>query len=222
MVILLSSLLLLALTEAAVCPVYSCSSEIPDDLCGTRIDYQTFQLNENGCSGSHECSVHTFSAWTWSSESIAFSCAAVLDPFPKAGNWTAFMCPPVQENKGFKNYAQNLTCYSDEDCELQDGSYAECVCVYRNDGLGVCKPDPSDTVTFAGYWSECKANHGYIKDQKAYMYWTWYVQNWVWTQSNVECVSMFWEMDKLQYLQGEYESAVGVTLGAVALLVGFF
>ena len=212
-------LFLLGLASASICPLYSCSSELPEDICGTRLDYQTFLLNSNGCSSS-DCSVFTLSAWTWNSESITQACAPVHDPFQPALNWTSQRCPSMQENKGFKNYAQNLTCYSEEDCELQDGSYTECVCVYRSDGMGVCRADPSDPVTFAGYWEECNANYGYIKDQKAYMYWTWYRENWVWTQSNVDCVGMFWELDKLQYLQGEYESAVTAVLG-VLLLTGF-
>lgn len=214
-------LFFLGLASASVCPFYSCSSELPDDICGTRLDYQTFLLNSNGCSGSHECSVLTLSAWTWSQESITQACAPVHDYFQPIVNWTGQRCPAMEENKGFKNYAQNLTCYSDEDCELQDGTFTECVCAYRSDGLGVCLPDPSDPVTFAGYWDECKANYGHIKDQKAYMYWTWYRENWVWTQSTVDCVGMFWELDKLQYLQGEYESAAKAALG-VLLLIGFF
>ena len=219
MVLLL--LLFLGLTSASVCPTYSCSSELPNDICATRLDYQTFQLNSNGCSGSSECSVFTLNAWTWNSDSITYACAPVYDYFRPAVNWTIQVCPPMQENKGFKNYAQNMTCYSDSDCELQDGTFTQCLCVFRTDGMGVCNPDPSDPVIFAGYWDRCRANDWHISDQKEYMYWAWYREHWAWAQSTVDCAGMFWELDKLQYLQGEYETAAKAGLAGLLLLTGF-
>jgi hypothetical protein len=112
-----------------------------------------------------------------------------------------------------------VSCVQDSDCVLGDGSVniGSCVCGLRTDGVGICNPDISSTV-YTGYWSACGSSNS-ITSEATYLYWSYYIQMWVYLQANLTCTSNLYELQRLITLHDSYanEAWEAVLWGFLAL-----
>ena len=105
-----------------------------------------------------------------------------------------------------------VICGSDSDCVLEDGtiSSGSCVCGLRKDGQAICSPDVSSDA-FRGYWESC-GNDNTITSGEEYNYWVYYMQMWVFLQTDLECVKRLYEMQKLTTLYDLYANSATALL----------
>ena len=207
------------------CPPFTCSALLDNNVCANRSSEGAYQLNANGCNSAYHCSLADLFSWIGQSGISAtstdvktplgfYSCVADLQKTTAAKDWSAVSCPGHQANRGFKSSQATVTCTQDLDCELADGETTTCVCSFRTDGYGICLPDISNDLIFAGYWAECEAT-GKISSENAYNYWTQYRTMYVYQQSPLACVDIFQELQDLYTLWTAYTSAEMLAVAVV-------
>ena len=123
-------------------------------MCALVADDSPLKLNSNGCESGMSCymidvlvagNISFSTNLTYPNvtcrESLPFN---LTDSVP----FTSFDCGLKLPNKNFKNGHAVVSCSSDSDCELEDGIYTQCFCVFKTDGTGVCLPDIRSSVSF--------------------------------------------------------------------------
>lgn len=214
-------LCLAAVSQATFCPIFACSDVLGANVCVNSVTSDAYQINSNGCPSGYAC--YGAGIYSWAKALTAtsyptYDCQPAgtyyaIDP----NTWTYATCYPKQENRQFKSRQAVVTCNRDIDCQLLDGSYSTCECVFRTDGAGVCKPDVSNELVYAGYWDECGTDMR-INKQEIYAYWSTYMTYYTMLQSNVPCLDVIYEIGYVAQLQATYESAFHLLLGGLALL----
>jgi len=209
------ALLLLGLALAIDCPAVSCTS-LSSELCASRAG-NSLQINSNGCPAGTQCSAASTYQW-WFTLGGSLTSACINTPPTSNTAWTARTCRNKQSSRNFKSLSPLVLCSTDQDCVLQDGSYASgsCICALRKGTKGTCQPDPSNDI-FAGYWDDCGVNNE-ITEQATYNYWAHYMTNWVYLQSDLNCSSFLSEVAGMAVLKSEYDSAVVLALGLSLVL----
>jgi hypothetical protein len=103
-----------------------------------------------------------------------------------------------------------VICQSDSDCILEDGAVGSgsCVCSLRRDGLAICNPDISSDA-FQGYWESC-GNDNTITSVDEYNYWAYYMQIWVFLQTDLECIKRLYEIEQLTTLYDLYANSATI------------
>lgn len=225
------TLLLLAsvcYAQSTYCPKFVCSFSLGRNICANRLTSRSYQLNEDGCEEDYYCTAAGVYKWVDMSQpttsstgstsfpatsSTTYHCVPVPhDPSVEvASTWTGMTCVPRQVDRDFKNGETVVTCTSDNDCALRDGSYTTCQCVFRPDGYGICKPDINNIQIFQGYWDECGSSMT-ITNEDQYNYWMQYLILYPVLMSAVNCIDIFKEVQDMQDLNS------AVVLAAAALI----
>ena len=206
---------LLGAALAIDCPAVSCTS-LSTDLCASRTG-GSLQINSNGCPAGTQCSAAlTYQWWFTLGGSLTYACQSTPSVVETA--WSPRACKTQQSSRNFKSLNSLVLCSTDQDCVLQDGSYASgsCICALRSGATGTCQPDPSNSV-FAGYWTDCGADNE-ITDKVTYDYWAHYMTNWVYLQSDLSCYNFLLEVADMAALKSEYDSAAMLAFTLILVL----
>ena len=211
---------------AAVCPTFTCNP-IEGNVCASYQGNSVFKLNSNGCNSGYYCSAFVTSQWAiqLSQDKAASQGNMPCDPeFTSTltnGNWDSMSCGTKLPNKSFQSYKSlqngqlSAACSGDSDCLLDDGTYANCVCVFSETGSGVCDAHSSNDQVYGEYWGNC--TKGVIEGQDKALYWSFYKMYWAYTQTTLTCMKIFIETAMLSDLS-EFNSAKMLAVGVVGLL----
>ena len=220
-VLLLAALVTLGL--ATTCPIYTCDSTLASNVCASWTSGNNFKLNSNGCQSNYYCSELATDLWAQLKVSLGgdntLTCTAsstTSTSTTTSTTWTSMPCYTKQANKNFKSGAAVVTCTSNSDCLLIDGSKTTCSCAFRGDGAGICDPDTSNDQAFSGYWNLCGTSNT-ITNANAYVYYTFYMTFWVYEQSTVGCTSIFLEKQTLNTLYSAYNGSAALAVGGFGL-----
>lgn len=205
---------------SARCPAVSCES-LSSNICVQQTGAYAYSVNKDGCESGSACNMAAYLALLGTTalettSSTSLSCYTLPTSTTEV-DWKPVNCETKLPAKVWSNGGTLLLCQDDSDCLMQDGTWTTCACVPREDKNGVCVPHSSNTDIFAGYWANCGLNN-VMAEEVAYAYWSFALSNWVYTQSDVSCSDIFYEVDQYDSLFGHYESAIVRAFAAVALL----
>jgi hypothetical protein len=166
---------LLGFALALDCPVYTCG-DLDDGVCATISDDEsTVTFNENGCDDDQYCSIvevaQAFSDGTTDSyecQDGEFDYSEVdYDSLDYSGDeWKELPQCQADSGKNLKEGDWSDECDSDNDCELVDGTYAECEC--HGNGKAYCTPD-FESDYFEDWYTLCENGDA---DATAFVYYT--------------------------------------------------
>ena len=194
--------------NVAHCPLFGCA-QLEENVCAHRANATNFVINEFGCSEKHICSAGYMMIWVRQTNSESLSHMCLPDPrvngLPRPPANEPFACEERKSGKGFLAGGKVVVCQSDGDCQLQDGSFTQCQCAFRNDQLGICKPDLSNGDVFSGYWDDCGATNR-ISDFDRALYWWMMREMYVYLQTDLPCINNFMEMQMLREQEEKKQS----------------
>lgn len=216
---------LIALGSAGYCPTYTCDSSLASNVCASYTSGSAFKLNSNGCQSGYYCSSLATSVWaillsgTGSATGTTLSCtqSSTTSTTTTSTTFTSYSCGTKLSNKTFKNGQTVISCASDTDCLLTDGTYTDCTCIFKTDSNGVCEAHTSNDAVYGGFWTDCGSSNT-ITDEDTAAYWVWYMLYWEYTNSNVSCMSIFMETTLLSDLYDAYDGAATLAVGVFGLL----
>lgn len=116
----------------------------------------------------------------------------------EADIYSQWPCLERLPGKDLKVGVHPKDCQSDHDCELEDGTYASCLCGVRAVNTnGVCSPDMSDSI-FSTYWEHCN-DSGFIPEKELGFYYSVLQRVYHLVQTNdVPCaLTLIWEYNIL-------------------------
>lgn len=205
-------------TSALQCPEFSCGS-LDSQVCAKRTSAYELSLNQDGCPLTRECRIMSLFTWLNSGDSSnLFYCqdpTTTTTTSPFQGEAT---CVARSQGKNFKGGLTVVLCETDAECVLEDNTVnaGSCVCGLRTDGQAICNPDVSSDA-FEGYWQTC-GNDNKITSVDAYNYWLYYIQMWVFLQSDVNCVQRLYEMQRMTTLYDLYSNSAPYLLFSILLI----
>ena len=207
-----------ALPIGTACPQASCGP-LPPPLCGSRYNSTVVVIADSGCQTGETCSVAGLVAWAGGTTTNV-SCVGNMGQGQEVGiEWSYAPCVAKRDNQGWKNGGSVVMCRKDGDCLKEDGTYdtGACVCVPRSDSSGTCSPDPNNLSIFSPYWASCDAGGGQLTDQNEYLFWAFSIENWVYLQSDLQCVRKLLEFGEYNRLLGLYSSAGALSMSVILM-----
>jgi hypothetical protein len=223
---------LLGFALALDCPVYTCD-DLDDGVCATISDDQsTITFNENGCGDDQYCSVGEISVVFSDGTAESYECQdGDFDNSDFDYEYVDYSgdewknLPQCQANSG-KNLKEgdwSDECDNDNDCELVDGTYAECEC--HGNGKAYCTPD-FESDYFEDWYTLCDNGDAdsiayvyYVFKQSLYAYVTY---NYDGADCDYGILSEFYEWYKIESkFEDEYDddSASSLVLGSILALL---
>lgn len=221
--------------SAKVCYNYKCGS-LADDVCGSLSD-GVITINEDGCSDSDlYCSVLGANSYfveedvesgTYPCEEDDGTVDSLMDRLEQFDSidsslWAEMDVCQYDSDKDFVSGSEHKTCESDDDCELNDGSYADCDCGL--DGKAYCQPELGSTY-FSEWYQLCEdgeANAVYYK----YFLFKASLHSYIETIEDIDdssCISdVSYEGSVWGDVEEEYEdedAAMNLLLGSLAFIV---
>ncbi len=176
-------------------------------------------VNTNPCYPTETCSITSLLEW-WSTAQpqAQYLCSSQPALLRNTTITVPQTCLEEDEAHEFKAGRGRVSCLSDEDCQLVNGSAGTCVCTLQQSGLGVCVPDIQNDV-FEGYWEDCIAEN--LGDMEILSFWSFYASMWPYLQTDIPCSSYLAEVDTFTTLYIMYNQA-GAELLHLLLLPLFF
>ena len=213
---------------ATPCPIYNCNSSLASTTCIAWASTGSYSINSAGCKSGYYCSEVAAAAWAEGYSGIggiyALLPCTLSTPVStsttasQVGVWAYADCYAKDPTKSFVNGGTVVTCQTSMDCVMLDNTKTPCGCSFRTDGLGICVPDPRNEDIFSGYYAACGSTNR-LTDENAYIYWTLYMQLWVYGQSTVTCMGTFVETKQLSDAYATYSAAGWLALGGVLMIV---
>lgn len=213
---------LVALSNAASCPTFTCDSGLQVNTCASYTGASAFKLNSIGCQIGYQCSALEVHEWAMllymatTSPTTTHPCS-VIPTSTTVTSLAPVNCGTKIVNKNFKNSKTIVSCNANTDCVLVDNSYTTCMCVFKNDGSGICKVDKNNDDIYGGYWDDCGSSE-VITDEDTAVYWAFYMSYWEYMQSSLSCMNIFMEESKLSSLKLAYDGAATLAMGVVGLV----
>lgn len=213
----LASLLVGAYSE---CPLVQCA-ELQSGVCARGLDLATLQINSLGCPKGTSCLAQGVDSW-WMG--LTQPIGAVMPCLPanttlltEAQEYPYYYCGEREELKSFASKRSVIECDQDEDCVLEDGSYARCICGLRSDSTsGYCQPSFSSSV-FDAFWSTCE--NGFTQDYALALYQTQTWKLFPYLQYSASCAkNLFYDLQVYGQLEYQQVTASAVTLGILAIV----
>lgn len=217
----------IVLQVRSLCPLYTCAN-LPSNICAQYMGDSHFQLNYNHCLQGHWCSAlstrewaETFTANPGLTLNSTYYCSPTVVDLAGTirSQFRGYDCGSKKPGQTFKSGQIVNSCTTDTDCELSDGSFSECMCVFKSDGTGVCTATKDNDQVFPEFWDEC-GDSNYIDSLKAAYFWVFYLYFWEYTKSTVPCVHVFMEIGDLNDLYVDYIGAGALGIGVISVLVG--
>jgi hypothetical protein len=139
---------LLGFALALDCEVYTCG-DLEDGVCATiSDDRNTVTFNENGCDDDQYCSLTGAILAFVDGTTDSYECQdGEIDDFDfdydyddlSGDEWKELPLCQADSDKDLKEGEWSDVCDSDDDCELVDGTFADCEC--HANGKAYCTPD---------------------------------------------------------------------------------
>ena len=198
------------------CHFIQCAT-LATGVCAENNGQAMVSVNRAGCQNSGYCSYQMFDDWLNNQvqRDTQLMCSQTSSLLTVRAGDTS--CPTRQVQKDLLAGTSTLIqCETpsviNPECQLQDGTYTECVCALN--GKSYCVPHISSTV-FDDYWAECfksGKNYGYISDDDHYWYWYYRIHYYLPYLTAYSCArSFFEEFTKIDDLM--YTHAVSIVLG---------
>ena len=212
--------LAIGVTADIRCPVVDCQP-YQEGICAVNAGSE-LHVNTNPCNPTETCSMTSLLEW-WSTAQpqAQYLCSSQPALLRNSTLTVPQICLEAESAHEFKAGSGRLSCLSDEDCRLQDGSAAPvgtCVCTLQQSGLGVCMPDIQNPV-FEGYWEDCSDEN--LENLEILNFWSFYFSLWPYLQTDIPCSSYLAEVDTFTTLYILYNQ-VGAELLHLLLLPLFF
>lgn len=171
------------------CPTASCADPLrvenwTSGNCAN-ITAQGFEVRPSA--QSHTCRFYDILTYYWNQAPIGTLVPASNSSLPALSPDLGIACPARVPTSDLINSGPDLIlCGSSQDCKLENGSEADCVCGL--DGLSYCLPHSSSSL-FNEYWEECDrwGNFSRYKYWKKWVYFSSYYVMWA-TSANLACV----------------------------------
>lgn len=175
-----------AVHTLGACIDYSCET-LQSNQCAFKLSSEQVILNDDQCEDGFSCSLEDLVPWAESSEGGYLGCRSEEDlSLYKESN---FQCGVKLPNKNLYIDSFPKLCLSEDDCLLEDGTYAECGC--GMDGRSYCKASIHSDV-FDDYWDEC--DNGVMEDEDEVVWWTIYTEYYLLTLGQPDCAEdVVWE-----------------------------
>ena len=198
------------------CPKFVCNT-IPNDddgnaICARKYTTNEYYLRDTACPSGTYCTYEGLKDWmvdvgatgdyTCKSES-----QSQKQEYTEPTDPNYILCPTRLFNKTLESGSHPKKCpnpgSNNEECKLQDGTYADCECGL--DGESYCVPDASSNY-YSDYWSEC-SDDSYWKLKSYDHYLFWHLKQKYWPQyiSSVSCgrtaIYEFKTIDEKDYIQ---------------------
>lgn len=214
------AVLLLYPATAISCFSYTCT-ELDYMICATKVSDYDILVNFLGCDGF--CSAEGVISWAPFAElREEYSCLSreegslyeyqnYYDQSSKSKfDQIMLRCPERDQQKDLAEGHHPKLCYSELDCELEDGTYSQCACGLSSQAF--CVPDLS-SKEYDSYWAECK--DGRYSNPEAYEHWMNLVDHYTLTVEPPICT---WQLfDELEFLQNYMESSGMLVLFPIAM-----
>lgn len=183
----------------ASCPVISCLS-LEEGVCAYKNSARSLFVSTQRCAAGLTCLATSIYPYWWSNAPAGSPLYCEPTPFvPEAVNITfvSQSCLHFESGKELKRGAE-VECIEDKDCEMMDGTFLAggCRCGFRGSGLGLCQPHPSSSV-FEGYWTTCERENGVMQSREDFEYWSFYMNYYVYLNSDISCSRNFLEFTQL-------------------------
>ncbi len=197
---------LFSLAVSITCPTFTCES-LESNVCAIKTSDNHFKLNENGCENGYWCfgtSLLEKSQNADFSKNLQIPCSpgSLFNRFNLTEKYTR-SCPVPNPKQKFKNGGLVISCSSDLDCGLVDGTYTTCSCTFNSDSTGYCSPSVyNEDYLGAEYWRDCGANHT-ITDRNTQIYWSVYAWAWWVSLGSLSCIDIFGEINTLGTFQDQ-------------------
>jgi hypothetical protein len=144
----------------------------------------------------------------------------------KSSQRVSVPCPIADPKKKFKNGELWITCSSDADCVLVDGSKTICACTFNSGSTGYCYPHESNE-DFLGpnYWRDCGSSHT-ITDENTATYWLLYESAYFDSVGSISCTDIFAEINFIEDFQnqittGATYNSTNLRSGSMPMVLGF-
>lgn len=152
---------LFSLAASISCPSFTCDT-LDTNMCASKASDGSFKLNENGCETGFYCQGLLIRWWATNEvyeKNTTISCAPgdfLSDANSTVPPTLTHTCLTPNPNKKFKNGKLVVSCSSDNDCLLVDGTNTTCFCAFNSGSNGYCIPSLSNEE-FLGpdYWRDC-------------------------------------------------------------------
>lgn len=156
--------------ETPACPLFTCDP-LTASVCANITDVQDLQvvLNSNGCAGHLGCNLDEIEYVLTQGIQTEFPCTYYA-PQNFVFSSELRQCPARNSQKDLKSGSHPKTCLSVQDCELLDGSFAQCFCGLKR--YKVCQPDVSDSI-YDTFWKLCTEESNMITEKMDYL-WGYY------------------------------------------------
>lgn len=155
------------------CPRFYCIP-LESGTCAriTNTEDKLVQLNNLGCGVFTGCDIWEIFDALDSNQNSTFPCTFYPPELFERGD-TLLSCPQRKSQRNLKFGPHPRVCNSEQDCELEDGTFGECLC-----GLSrykICQPDISDAL-YSNFWKICGESDNMITEEIDYI-WGYYYWN---------------------------------------------
>ena len=196
----------------SICPIYHCDSALSANTCAVSASPTDYSVSLKGCDSGFMCSAVAVANWAETRyvqgerSTGEVNCQEETLGTEAEGSFQSLPCVEKEQGKTFKSGQTVIPCQSSDDCLLTDGSKTTCMCGFREDGFGICSAAYSNEDVFEGYWRECGTENAITEEETA-LYWTAYMENWIYIQSPLPCMDIFWEIKLVKSLYQDYSNA---------------
>ena len=163
------------------CPLFTCAN-LDAGICAniTSIQDKTVELNSQGCRTTYGCDLDQINADLSAGRLNSFLCTEI---HPVEYNFPLYKCPTRVSQRALVEGEHPKTCGRDDDCQLQDGTLAECICGLSRTKM--CQPDINDEL-YLPFWTYCAEHENNLTETMRYV-WLYYYFNFVVMASAPPC-----------------------------------
>lgn len=200
---------------AIECPVAKCQP-YKEGICAVNTGSE-LHVNTNACLPTETCSIVSLLQWWGTAQpNSQYLCSSQTALMPNTTIQIPAVCLEVDENRMFKSGMGRVSCMSDSDCVMADGTVnpESCKCTLQQSGLGVCLPDQLNPIFF-DYWEDCEDEN--LSELEILNFWSFYLSMWPYLQTDLPCSTYLAEVDTFTTLFIMYNQ-VGAELLQLLLL----
>lgn len=210
----------LALAQAWLsCMTINCGN-LGENICAQMGTDDTISLRSTACNEDFSCSYSDLIAW-YTQDALTRNNILMCTAMPTITLGEGWPCANRQARKNLVSGTYPKACLTDQDCELQDGTYNSCVCAPRSTSAsGYCKPHISSTH-FEDYWTLCTQTGNTITDANQGYYWYLRTQFAVYYDAAdlPACSNVLWEFVQMSNVEADIAGAAVLLFSVYGLLI---
>ena len=199
------------------CLTINCGN-LGENICAQVGTENAISLRSTACNEDFSCSYNDIIKW-YTQDATTRNNILMCTAMPIIAVGEAWPCANRQARKNLVSGSYPKACLTDQDCELQDGTFNSCVCAPRSTSAsGYCKPDISSTH-FEDYWTLCTQTANKITDANLGYYWYLRTQFAVYydVADLPACSTVLWEFVQFSNVQADIAGAAVLLLSVFGL-----